>query len=120
VSRQAGSIVRGIQSRAGDPKNGPAAGSGYVLWSQRKVKARKSAREPNTGDGWRRKPASGERFKAHARLTIRADEGLAANRRQLAASRRADRTNVAAIEALKPRDGMRSRCGAKFDVVGST
>jgi hypothetical protein len=25
------------KSRAGDPFNGPAAGSGYVLWSERKV-----------------------------------------------------------------------------------
>jgi hypothetical protein len=35
-----------FQSRAGYPKNGPAAGSGYVLRSQRKVKARKRTTEP--------------------------------------------------------------------------
>jgi hypothetical protein len=35
-----------FQSRAGYPKNGPAAGSGYVLWSRDKVKERESAIEP--------------------------------------------------------------------------
>src|ERR1700709_35700 len=49
VSRQAGAIVRGCQSCAGDPKNGPAAGSGYVLWSRRNVKARNGRSDRNTG-----------------------------------------------------------------------
>jgi hypothetical protein len=59
VSRQAGSIVRGIQSRAGDPKNGPAAGNGYVLRSEHKVKARKRVREPQYSRRMQKKTGAG-------------------------------------------------------------
>src|ERR1700736_6600579 len=38
MSRPAGSIVRGFQSRAGYPSNGPTAGGGYVLRTRLKVK----------------------------------------------------------------------------------
>jgi hypothetical protein len=69
VSRQAGSIVRGCQSRAGDPKNGPAAGSGYVLWSQRKVKARCLRQNQDARIGSRGKSASVEGLEVHGRLT---------------------------------------------------
>ncbi len=47
MSRQAGSIVRGIQSRAGYPSNGPAAGGGYVLRARSKVKAAGNGRAGN-------------------------------------------------------------------------
>src|SRR6201991_2858575 len=69
VSRQAGSIVRGCQSRAGDPKKGPAAGS--AMYCGRGVRSRRGngRSDRNTGNGWSRKPVSGERLKAHARLT---------------------------------------------------
>src|SRR4051794_16309010 len=41
VSRQAGSIVRGCQSRAGDPKNGPAAGA--AMYCGREARSRSTA-----------------------------------------------------------------------------
>jgi hypothetical protein len=44
MSRPAGSIVRGFQSRAGYPSNGPAAGGGYVLPARPKVKVRRNQR----------------------------------------------------------------------------
>ena len=47
MSRQAGSIFRGIQSRAGYPSNGPAAGGRYVLRAGSKVKAAGNGRAGN-------------------------------------------------------------------------
>jgi hypothetical protein len=38
-----------FQSRAGDPKNGPAAGSGYVLRAEGKVKARRLRQNQDHG-----------------------------------------------------------------------
>jgi hypothetical protein len=72
VSRQAGSIVRGCQSRAGDPKNGPAAGSGYVLWSEGKVKVRRLRQNQDARTGPRGKSASVEGLEAHGRVTAAA------------------------------------------------
>jgi hypothetical protein len=43
VSRQAGSIVRGFKSRAGDPQKRAGSRCRYVLRSRGKVKARKAA-----------------------------------------------------------------------------
>jgi hypothetical protein len=44
-----------FQSRAGYPQNGPAAGSGYVLRSGDKVKARNQRQNRNIGIGFGKK-----------------------------------------------------------------
>jgi hypothetical protein len=55
-----------FKSRAGDPKNGPAAGSGYVLWSRGKVKACRLRQNQDAWTGCARKSAPVEGLEAHA------------------------------------------------------
>jgi hypothetical protein len=100
VSRQAGSIVRGCQSRAGDPKNGPAAGSGYVLWSRGKVKAHRLRQNQDARAGQTRKQAPVEGLKVHGRTA----RGLLQVLRQTSG-------------ALRQTEGKRRRFAASSPVV---